>query len=342
VTLANERQVLRFTHSDDLLAQPWDYVIISSILPGKVSSVNKTQISQLPIIENTPLIMICLLIFDSLHFVFARLMLPYLPPTTSTLYFMGMATVEVALFMKARNGIHLEVLRDHVWFFLGLGFLVAASTILTFLAVAYVDPGTASLLAKSSIVFSVGLGVVWLRERFTITQTVGAVVAIGGVIIIFFQPGDFFQLGSLIVIVASFMYALHTALFKRFGQGLNLADFFLFRLASTTAFSLLIAVVRDELLLPPGWEAWVILFLTATINVVLSRGLYYLALQRLNLSLHAIILTLSPVVAVGWTVVLFGVWPTSQQLIGGAAVIAGVMMTVGQVRFIKVERAQRV
>ena len=70
------------------------------------------------------------------------------------------------------------------------------------------------------------------------------------------------------------------------------------------------------------------LLLAGTINVVISRALFYLALQRLNLSLHSIILTLSPVVAVGWTLVLFDTWPTVQQLIGGAVVILGVILTV--------------
>jgi drug/metabolite transporter (DMT)-like permease len=55
------------------------------------------------------------------------------------------------------------------------------------------------------------------------------------------------------------------------------------------------------------------------------------ALRRLNLSFHSIILTLSPVAAVLWTLLLFGVVPTGQQLLGGAAVIAGVfMVTLGR------------
>ena len=134
------------------------------------------------------------------------------------------------------------------------------------------------------------------------------------------------------------MYALHTALFKRYGGGIKLTDFFLFRLGSTTVFLLVVVLARDELLLPQGWQAWTVLLLAGTMNIVLSRALYYLALQRLDLSLHSIILTLSPVVAIGWTLLLFGIWPTAQQLVGGAAVIAGVMLTASQVRSMTVRR----
>jgi O-acetylserine/cysteine efflux transporter len=242
---------------------------------------------------------------------------------------MAIATIEVAIFMQLRGGIHFDVLWRHLWFFLSVGFLVAASTILTFISVAYIDPGTASLLGKSSVLFGIGFGVFWLRERLTSIQVVGTMLAIAGVIIITFQPGDYLRFGSFLVLGAALMYALHNALFKRYGGGMNLADFFLFRLGCTALFSFVIAVARDELYLPPGWQAWTVLFLTGTVNTVLSRGLFYLVLKRLNLSIHSIILTLSPVVAVGWTLLLFGVWPTGQQLIGGAAVIVGVMIAVG-------------
>ena len=80
---------------------------------------------------------------------------------------------------------------------------------------------------------------------------------------------------------------------------------------------------------PPSWQAWAILLLASTVNVVLSRVLFYLALQRLALSLHSVVMTLSPVVAIGWTLLLFDIWPTWRQLLGGAVVICGVMMALG-------------
>ena len=281
-------------------------------------------------LDNTPLVILALLFFDSLHFVFARLLLPYFPPTVSSFYVLGIATIQVAIFMKMKGMIDFSPLRQHLWFFGGIGFLVAVSTILTFASVAFIDPGTASLLGKSSIIFGVGLGIIWLKEKLMRRQVVGGIIAITGVIIISFQPGDYFRLGSAIVIVATLMYALHTALYKRYGTGIGLADFFLFRLAGTTTFLFLVVLFRREFLLPSSGQAWAILLLVATVDVVLSRTLYYLALKRINLSLHSIILTLSPVAAILWTLLLFEVGPTAPQIIGGVAVMAGVFITVNQ------------
>jgi drug/metabolite transporter (DMT)-like permease len=281
--------------------------------------------AQSRLINNAPLVVICLLIVDSFHFVFARLLLPYLPPTTSAMYVLGVATIEVAVFLAIWDKIDFAVLRRHLWFFLSIGFLVAASTVLNYGSVAFIDPGTASLLGKMSTLFSLGFGLIWLHERFSTGQFLGALVAVVGTFTIAFQPGELIWVGALMVVASTFMYALHAALVKRHGNGMSLADFFLFRLACTTAFLLLFALGRGELIVP-GWPVWLILLIAGTVDVTISRTLYYLTLRRLNLSIHAIILTLSPAVAILWTLFLFGVEPTLQQLLGGIAVIAGVLM----------------
>jgi drug/metabolite transporter (DMT)-like permease len=65
---------------------------------------------------------------------------------------------------------------------------------------------------------------------------------------------------------------------------------------------------------------------TATVNVTISRGLYYVALRRFNLSILTILLTLSPVITIVWSVILFGELPSPQGFLGGTAVIAGVLL----------------
>ncbi len=283
-------------------------------------------------LNNSALVVIFLLLIDSLHFVFARLLLAHLPPTTSAMYVLGIATLEVACLLRLlRHPIRFQTFRRHAWFFLSIGFLAATSTALNYTAVAFIDPGTAALLSKTSILFGVILGLIWLRERLTRLETVGALLAITGVFIITFQPGNYLRLGSLIVLASALMYALHAAPVKRHVTHMSLADFFLFRLAATTGFLFLFTVGRGQLVLP-GWPAWAILFMNGTLGAMIGRGLYYLALRRLKLSQHSIVLTLSPVVTIGWTLLLFGITPTLQQLLGGLAVIAGVLMvTVGRV-----------
>ena len=277
------------------------------------------------LVDNAPLIVIGLLLVDSLHFVFARLLLPHLPPMTSALFVLAIGTVEVAIFTAVRGRFHFTPLRRNVWFFLAIGFLVAASTNLNYAAVAFIDAGTASMLGKSSVVFGLGFGLFWLRDRFTKLQSAGAFLALAGVFIITFQPGNYVRLGAFMVVGSAFMYALHAALVKRYGGHLPLTEFFLFRLAATSSFLFIFAAGGGQLVWPKG-QVWLLLLLVGTMDVVISRSLYYLALRQLKLTLHAIVLTVSPVVAIVWSLFLFGTTPLPQQFIGGAAVLLGVFM----------------
>ncbi|MCP5096951.1 MAG: EamA family transporter, partial [Chloroflexi bacterium] len=80
-----------------------------------------------------------------------------------------------------------------------------------------------------------------------------------------------------------------------------------------------------ELTWPQG-EVWWILLLAGTINVSISRSLYYLALRRFQLSFHTILMTMSPVVTILWSLLLFDVRPSLQGLLGGTAVLIGVVL----------------
>jgi drug/metabolite transporter (DMT)-like permease len=150
-------------------------------------------------------------------------------------------------------------------------------------------------------------------------------LALSGVFIITFQPGDYLRLGSLMIVGSTFMYALHAALVKRYGGDMDFLSFFFFRLLFTTAFLLLFAVGGRALTWPTP-TAWLILLLAGTLDVTVSRGLYYAALRRLPITLFAIIMTLSPVIAIGWSLLLFDTFPSPIQLLGGLTVLCGVLL----------------
>jgi O-acetylserine/cysteine efflux transporter len=264
-----------------------------------------------------------LLLVDSLYYIFARLLLPLLPPAAGAMYMMVVGTVQVALLMGGR--VDWRVLWRHRWLFLTVGLLVGVNTNMGFVAVRYVDPGTASLLSRTSIVFGVALGVAWLGERLRRLEVVGAVIAVAGVAVISFQPGDYLRWGSLLVVASTALYALHSAVVKRFAGEIPFGEFMFFRVAAVAAVLVVLAVAQGAVVWPTA-EAWGWVALAAAVNVVLSRGLYYLALRRLDMSFLAIVLTLTPVVTWLWSVLAFGGQPTATEIGGGLATLTGVLL----------------
>ncbi|MCP4362910.1 MAG: DMT family transporter [Chloroflexi bacterium] len=281
------------------------------------------------LMNNVPAIMIVLLLVDSLHFVFARLLLPYLPPTTSSFFYMAIATLEIAIFAAVRRQIDWQVFRNNVKFFLIIGFLIASATTMSFTAVTYIDPGTASMIARINTLFALGFGILWLKEKLVCWEKIGAVIAVIGVLIIGLQPNDtsgVLWLGVVLVLGSSFTYALHAAIVKRQGGNIDFTNFFLFRMMASILFLLIFAVWRGEMMWPAGRQVWLVLLLAGTVNVTISRSLYYMALRRFKLSILTILLTLSPVITILWSLALFGELPSLQGLLGGTAVIIGVII----------------
>jgi drug/metabolite transporter (DMT)-like permease len=146
-----------------------------------------------------------------------------------------------------------------------------------------------------------------------------------GVLIITFQPGDYLRLGSLLVLLSAFMYALHTAIVKRYGEEMDFVEFFFFRIFSTAVLLFIFNLSRRVLVWPDA-NIWLLLILGGTVSLVISRALFYIVLRRMTMSIHSIVLTLSPAAAILWAFLLFDTLPTVQQLIGGVGVILGVFM----------------
>ena len=115
--------------------------------------------------------------------------------------------IQIAIFAAVRRQINWRVFLDNAKFFLVIGFLIAAATSMSFAAVIYIDPGTASMIARMNTIFAMGFGLFWLKERLTRGEKIGAVLAVIGVFIITFQVGDKSSqlwLGTLLVLQSTF------------------------------------------------------------------------------------------------------------------------------------------
>ncbi len=288
---------------------------------------------------NSPALIFGLILIDSLHFIFARLMLPYLPPVMTAFLALTVAAIEMGIVVQVKKGISPAFFKRHWKFFVAIGALVAVASNLSYMAVVFVEPGTAALLGQTTVLFGVLLGLLWLKEKLTLLQLGGSAVALAGVAAISFQPGDYFRVGSLVVLAASFIYAIHAAVVKRYRIDMDFYEFFLFRAALTALFLFFLAVGQNKLVMPtPQGLLWVTM--VGTIEIFLGRSLYYVVLNRVKMSMHAILLTLSPMMTMIWALLLFGSAPTRTEIIGGAAVIAGItLVAVKRLRPLKPEPA---
>ena len=268
-----------------------------------------------------------LVLTDSLHYIFARWLTATFVPILSVALMMTIAAIEVGLFGLLSKNLRLRIGRRQIGILFVIACLIAFSSYASFLSVSYIDPGTAALLGKSGIVFSLGLSLLWLKERLGRGQVLGALLAIAGTFTIVAHPAEFVRLGSILVLLTALSYSFHAAITKRYLGDLNFLDFFFYRLLFTSTILLSFTFVSGAFRWPTAIE-WLMLLLVATLNVSLGRGVYYLTLRRINMSIHATLLTLSPVVTIGWALLMFDVLPGWREILGGAAILGGVVLVV--------------
>jgi drug/metabolite transporter (DMT)-like permease len=235
------------------------------------------------------------------------------------------ATLEVGAYGIVSKQLHFRDIRRKWWLFVAIGVLIAGSTTINYSAVEFIDPGVASMLAQTGTVWAVLFGLLWLREELNRAQIFGAVLAMAGVFIVNFQSGDYVRIGSLLVVLSAALYALHAALTKKFTEEINLTTFFFARLLTSTAAIVLFSAVSGSLDWPVR-AAWPYILLAGSVDVTVSRFLYYFALRRLKLTVHTILLTLSPVLSILWSLLLFDSHLTARQIVGGLIVLAGVLV----------------
>ncbi|MEZ4631539.1 MAG: DMT family transporter [Deinococcales bacterium] len=278
--------------------------------------------------QQTTAALLVMLLVDSFHLIFARMLAPLMSPFSSSFYVLTLATLQIALYATFTKRLDWQILKKHFSFFSTIGFLIAAATICSYTSVRFIDAGTASLLGRISTVITLALSYFWLKEKLTPRELMGALLCILGAFVISFQSSNVLRLGSLFVLGSVSFYALHIAVVKRYGEGIEFVNFFLWRLSMTAFFLALSMSLTGHLSLPPSGYAWFILTLTAVVDVLISRVLYYWALRKMRLGIHTIVLTLTPVLTVLWSVIFFDESPSWQSFWGGILVLGGIMIVV--------------
>lgn len=276
--------------------------------------------------RQTSAALLAMLLIDSFHLIFARALAPLMSPYSSSFYVLAIASLQIAGYLSLKRLINWNILKQHFWFFLSISFLIAAATVCSYTAVSLIDAGTASLLGRISTLITLALSYFWLKEKLSEQELMGAVLCILGAFTISFQGGDIMRLGSVFVLASVIFYALHIAIVKRYGEAIEFHNFFFFRVLMSTVFLGVFMAISKNSSLPPSAATWLILVVTATVDVLISRLLYYWALRQMRLGIHTLVLTLTPVLTIIWSILFFNESPSWQGLAGGVLVLVGIFI----------------
>jgi O-acetylserine/cysteine efflux transporter len=207
-------------------------------------------------------------------------------------------------------------------------------------------PGLAALVLQAQVLFTVVIAAAWLRERPTVRQVVGIVVAGAGLTVVGLGRGGHIPLVALMLCLAAAL---------SWGVGNVVA-----RRAAVPTSSGLSMVVWSSIVVPVpllamslvldgpttvghalsglGFEAFVSTLYTAGLASLVGYSIFNSLLTRYPASSVVPFVLIAPPVAMASAWLLLDEVPNAAESLGGLVVLVGVLVTVRQGRTLKLRR----
>jgi drug/metabolite transporter (DMT)-like permease len=212
------------------------------------------------------------------------------------------------------------------------GVLFAVDLVLWHHAIAFVGAGLATVLGNTQVVIVGLMAWLFLGERPSGRILAAVPIAMAGVVLISgvlgSEPfGADPTLGVIFGVGTALAYAAFIVILREGNRDLRRPAGPLFDATLAAAVtSLLIGLPLGEIDLTVTWPAHAWLIALALSSQVVGWLLISVSLPRLPAALTSVVLTIQPVGSVALAVVLLGESPSSVQLLGVLAILAGLML----------------
>lgn len=269
--------------------------------------------------------------FSSLY-VFSKAGLNQVELSQFGLYYFGISFL-LNLLLLFFSGEHKRIWKlpvNVLWLLLMLAALDLGSNITFFLAIrAIANPSVTSFLGNLFPVFLTSLGIIFLKERFTIFEALGGLLAISGAFVISYSGEldwqKFFIPGTGFVLMNTLLAAVFSVIVKKNIQktspvifNLN-SNFWIF-----LAFLCYFLWQRQTPNLPVS--AFRNIALSAFFGSFIGLLCFYNSYRYITASKSSIIQSLKGIFVLIFAYLFFGNFPLAVQLWGGAGTISGVML----------------
>lgn len=192
------------------------------------------------------------------------------------------------------------------------------------------DVSSTAILTQLYVPFSAIFASIFLAEKVQWTRWLGIACACGGVALMSFDPVIFkHPQAAVMIIIAALLLAIGTILMRRVtGVGvLQLQAWIaLSALPVLLPLSLALETQHLETINTADWLEWGTVAYAAIASSLLGHGIVFYLLQRYPVSITTPVMLLTPLMAIGFGILIWGDQPSARLLGGGALILLGVVI----------------
>lgn len=276
-------------------------------------------------------------IFLSSGFIFVKYLLDYIDPfSLSAYWFIGSFVVSLIPLLIYRRKKLLILYKKYWKDGITIGIVNTVSVLLWYNTVNLLEPAIAAFIMRLTIVFTITLGIIFLKEKLSYLDIAGLIIAAIGTYVIgapSFNEGV--SLGILLAVITSLAIAFQLFVSKLFVKKINHLSLVNFRTFYTALF-LTISVGLIQGLNPLPLEHLPLMMIGTTLTGVIGFLFFYKALEHADVSQVSIIRSADPFIVVIYSLIIFQTVPTGQELLGGTLIVLGVVISTAETQVNKV------
>ena len=258
-------------------------------------------------------------------YVASKYVLRSINPETFVVFWFAMGSFYALMLLLKQKRQSTLVARDNPWKELvGVGVASAVSIILFFYAVQLIDPAIVSFYTRADNVFAVLMGVIFLRERFNSIEGLGIGIALLGSLVTTYRGGHLLMVGLGLCLLSSVLEGVVVVLVKVAVRKVSPLVVIFYRSLLASGIALVYGMATRRLEMPSG-QTLLIIVVASLAGSFMANVTFYASLARIDVTRATAIKTLQPFFVLTVAYAVFTTLPTSQQLLGGAIIVTGIL-----------------
>jgi drug/metabolite transporter (DMT)-like permease len=207
-----------------------------------------------------------------------------------------------------------------------ISFLVTIGALLWTYGILYAGPTNVAFLIQFTTVFTILLGIIFLKEKFTKLEGFGILIAVIGILFLTYGNIEIKIFSTLIILGAAFCFSLSNFFSKIYVKNIDAVSLAGGRSIFIFLLTLSYSLFAGKLQLNIPTLAFGYAFLGALTGAFLGFILFYKALEVFEISKSMAIRTIEPFLTAIFSFFILSMIPTQNQIGGGVLIVLGIII----------------
>lgn len=248
--------------------------------------------------------------------------------TTTFFWFFGAFVVAMIMFPFLRSQRReLRRIRQYRDIFIWSSVVTSAGATLWIVSLWTIGPALTSFLMKAQTLFALLLGVAFLGERLNRAESLGIALTIAGGIVVAYQREGYLIFGTVTALLSAFLYSFLSFMVKKIAQDLNMLMVATLRTLGVSIV-LFVYLTLTGTFEPPTPAQAVVMACGGACGAYIAKASQFHSIKLLDISRTTAVMPMESIFVLIFAHVFFDDLPSTTKLLGGAAIITGVVFLV--------------